>query len=149
MLPDINVLVAAHRADHPQHEPAAFWLNQTLKGADKGEALLVPMSVISGFLRLVTNVRIFPMPTSSVRAVDFIDWLLDAAPAKLLEEVSEWTVLRSLMLNNKLAANQVPDAHLAAIAISLSEPFVTFDKGFRRLLPRSLLVLLPAVKSPP
>lgn len=29
-------------------------------------------------------------------------------------------------------------------AFILSEPFVTFEKGFRQLLPKSLLVLLPA-----
>jgi hypothetical protein len=31
---------------------------------------------------------------------------------------------------------------LAALSLSFSEPLVTFDKGFRQLLPRSLLVLL-------
>jgi hypothetical protein len=30
------------------------------------------------------------------------------------------------------------------LVLSRSEPFVTFDKGFRALLPRSLLVLLPS-----
>jgi uncharacterized protein len=145
MLPDINVLVAAHRADHPQHKVATDWLKRTLKSADDGQVLVVPMQVISGFLRLVTNAKIFPTPTSAAQAVDFVDWLLEDANVHLLEQSSEWTSFRGLLLDKQLSANAVPDAHLAALSLSLSEPFVTFDKGFRQLLPRSLLVLLHAI----
>ena len=105
----------------------------------------MPMAVISGFLRLVTNVRIFPNPTVAQKAVDFVDWLLESRSVRLMGDSSEWVSFRSLMLQRNLAANQVPDAWLAALCISTGEPFVTFDKGFRLLLPRSLLVLLPAV----
>jgi uncharacterized protein len=145
MLPDINVLVAAHRADHPQHKAATDWLKRTLKNADDGQVLVVPMQVISGFMRLVTNAKIFPNPSSTVQAVDFVDWLLEDLHVRLLGQTSEWTSFRNLVLDKQLSANQVPDAHLAALSISLGEPFVTFDKGFRRLLPKSLLVLLPSV----
>lgn len=145
MLPDINVLVAAHRADHPQHKTATDWLKRALKDAKDGQVLVLPMQVLSGFLRLVTNAKIFPNPSFSVQAVDFVDWLLEDSHVRLLGQTSEWTSFRSLILDKQLSANQVPDAHLAALALSLSEPFVTFDKGFRQLLPRSLLVLLPAV----
>jgi uncharacterized protein len=144
MLPDINVLVAAHRADHPQHKVAADWLKRTLKEGKDGQVLMLPMQVISGFLRLVTNTKIFLNPSASQQAVDFVDWLLENAHVRLLGQTSEWTSFRSLVLDKQLSANQVPDAHLAALSISLSDPFVTFDKGFRQLLPRSLLVLLPA-----
>jgi uncharacterized protein len=144
MLPDINVLVAAHRADHPQHKAAADWLKKTLNDAKDGQILVLPMQVLSGFLRLVTNVKIFPNPSSSVQAVDFVDWLLEDPQVRLLGQTSEWISFRGLVLEKQLSANQVPDAHLAALSISLSEPFVTFDKGFRQLLSKSLLVLLPA-----
>jgi uncharacterized protein len=145
MLPDINVLVAAHRADHPQHKAAADWLKRTLKDGKDGQVLMLPMQVISVFLRLVTNTKIFLNPSASQQAVDFVDWLLEDSHVLLLGQTSEWASLRSLILDKQLSANQVPDAHLAALSLSLSEPFVTFDKGFRQLLPRSLLVLLPAV----
>ncbi len=144
MLPDINVLIAAHRADHPQNKVAADWLTRTLGAGNDGQVLVLPMQVISGFLRLVTHARIFPRPSSVAQAVDFVDWLLEDTHVRLLGQTSEWTSFRSLVLAKQLKANQVPDAHLAALCVSLSEPFVTFDKGFRQLLPRSLLVLLPA-----
>jgi uncharacterized protein len=145
MLPDINVLVAAHRADHPQHKVAAEWLKQTFKDAKDGQQLVLPMQVISGFISLVTNPKIFFNPSSITQSVDFIDWLLEDAQVRLLGQTAEWASFRTLLLDKKLSANHVPDAHLAALSISLGEPFVTFDKGFRQLLPRALLVLLPAV----
>ena len=145
MLPDINVLVAAHRADHPQHKVAAEWLKKTFKDTKDGQQLVLPMQVISGFIRLVTNPKIFFNPSSTTQSVDFIDWLLEDAQVRLLGQTAEWASFRTLLLDKKLSANHVPDAHLAALSINLGEPFVTFDKGFRQLLPRSLLVLLPAV----
>jgi uncharacterized protein len=145
MLPDINVLVAAHRVDHPHHKAAADWLQRSLKEAKDGQLLVVPMQVVSGFVRLVTHAKIFIHPSTTAQAVDFIDWLLEDPQVRLLGHTCEWTSFRTLLLDKQLSANHVPDAYLAALSISLSEPFVTFDKGFRQLLPRSLLVLLPAV----
>ena len=144
MLPDVNVLVAAFRKDHSQHRVAADWLNQTLAINVDGQLLLLPIGVISSFLRLVTQPKIFPTPTPIERAVDFIDWLLENPKAKLANAGTEWKDMRGLVLTKQLSANQIPDAQLAAMPISLSEPFVTFDKGFRQLLPPSLLVVLRA-----
>jgi uncharacterized protein len=142
MLPDVNVLVAAFRKDHAQHRIAANWLDKALTTAADGQLMLLPIGVISSFLRLVTQAKIFPAPTPIERAVDFIDWLLEDPKVKLTSTSTEWTDMRSLVLKKQLSANQIPDAQLAATCIHLSEPFVTFDKGFRQLLPPSLLVLL-------
>ena len=92
MLPDINVLVAAHRVDHPQHKVAADWLARILKDSKDGQVLVLPMQVISGFLRLVTNAKIFSVPSSSAQAVDFVDWLLEDAHVRLPGNTSEWVV---------------------------------------------------------
>ena len=144
MLPDTNILVAAFRTDHVHHAAAHQWLKQYLKESREGQKLVLPMQVVSGFIRLVTNVRIFPLVSNSAQAVEFIDWLLTDPKVQLLSQSSEWPVMRQLVIDKKLSANHIPDAWLASLAISLSESFVTFDKGFRQLLPRSLLVLLPA-----
>lgn len=53
------------------------------------------------------------------------------------------SVFRQLVLDQTLTGNQVPDGWLAVLSVSLSEPFVTFDKDFRKLLPRRLLEVLP------
>lgn len=140
MLPDVNVLVAAHHGDHSHHAVAASWLNSTLD--DAAQRLVLPMPVVGGFLRLATHPRVFLTPSSAAHAIDFVDWLLENDRVGLHGGASEWPAFRRLMLERKLAANEVPDAWLAALSLGLSEPFVTFDKGFRKLLPRNLLVLL-------
>ena len=144
MLPDVNLLVAAFRKDHVQHAVAAQWLTQAFASASNGQLLRLPVGVLSSFLRLATNAKIFPTPTPVDQAVDFVDWLLEHPNAIVVERSQEWPRLRKMVLDKGLAGNQIPDAQLAALAISLGEPFVTFDKGFRKLLPPSLLVLLAA-----
>lgn len=144
MLPDINVLVAAYRSDHPHHANGAEWLNNTLADSGGVKRLVLPMQVLAGFMRIVTNVRIFPDASSTHHALQFLDWLIDDARVSMMVQGSEWPEFRKLVHGRQLRANDVPDAWLAALSISFSEPLVTFDKGFRQLLPRSLLVLLPA-----
>ena len=145
MLADVNVLVAAFRKDHPQHRAAAQWLRETVTASRDGQVLRLPLGVVSSFLRLVTNGKIFTAPSPIEKAIDFADWLLEDPNVSLADSAKEWPHLRQLALDKHLAGNQIPDAHLAALSIALGEPFVTFDKGFRKLLPPSLLVLLAAV----
>ena len=144
MLVDINVLVAAARSDHAQHAVAQKWLNDFLDTPYPAPPLLLTMPVVAGFIRLVTNSRVFKEPTSPAEALDYIKNLLSIPEISRVEKSNEWDSFYKLVSEKNLAANDVPDAWLASLAISLSEPFATFDKGFKQLLPRSLLVLLPA-----
>jgi uncharacterized protein len=142
VLIDVNVLVAAHREDHPNHKIAEKWLMETVNGGDASVFLVMSVGIVSSFLRLVTNSKLFPEPSSTAEAIDFIDWLLESKKAQFIQSTNEWESFRSIVLDGGLIVNSIPDAHLASLALSLSEPFVTFDKGFKPLLPRSLLVLL-------
>ena len=94
--------------------------------------------------QVITNKRIFAMATPAAQAVEYVDSLLNDPKVQLLTATNEWPVMRQLVADNRATDNHIPDAWLASLAISLSESFATFDKGFRQLLPRSLLVLLPA-----
>jgi uncharacterized protein len=144
MILDVNVLVAAHHPTHQHHATAAQWILQRLSNGQNTAVapLTLAMPVISGFLRLVTHSKIFADPSSSAQAVNFIDWLLEDYNTRLIGQTTEWQHFRTLILSQKLHSNDIPDAWLASLALSLGEPFVTFDKGFRQLLPKSLLVLL-------
>ena len=76
MTPDVNVLVAASRSDHPHHGVAIDWLEAALVSCLHGERLrLLPM-VTAGFLRLVTHPRVFVEPTPLAVAQDFLTALL-------------------------------------------------------------------------
>ncbi|WP_297472677.1 hypothetical protein [Ferrovum sp.] len=53
MTPDVNILVAACRQDHPHHERALDWLEEAIASSSGRSLVNLPMAV-SGFLRLVT-----------------------------------------------------------------------------------------------
>jgi len=79
MAPDINVLVAASRSDHPNHSVARERLEEAIEACEGGGSIEILPMVAAGFLRLVTNVRVFPDPSPIKEAVAFIDALLARA----------------------------------------------------------------------
>lgn len=140
---DINVLVAAFRSDHPHSASARDWLARARHSCAEGSATLtlLPM-VIAGFLRLVTNRRVFVNPDSIDGAIAFIDALLESPGAELRASGGEWPLLRDKLLTLDLQGNFVTDAWIAAATEVLSEHLVTFDRDFKRLLPPRDLTLL-------
>ena len=55
MTPDVNVLVAASRTDHPHHAVARDWLEEALGRSSTGAAFTLMPMVLASFLRLVTS----------------------------------------------------------------------------------------------
>jgi toxin-antitoxin system PIN domain toxin len=142
MIPDLNVLLAASRIDHPQHSPALGWLKQAIAECDAGGSIeLLPM-VAAGFLRISTNLKVFVSPMTIGAAVDFIESLLRIPGVDMPELGREWPALRQLSLDHDLKANAITDAWIAAAVRTLGSHLVTFDRGFTRLLGRTELTLL-------
>lgn len=137
MTPDVNVLVAASRSDHPQHRAARDWLEQAIADANQGTSLKLQPMVIASFLRLVTHPRIFVNPTPITEALRFVEALLASPGVEQPALGAEWPVFRRLCADKALAANDVPDAWLAAAAIHQGEHVVSFDADFKRLLSRA------------
>jgi hypothetical protein len=142
MTPDINVLVAASRDDHPQHAIARDWLEAAIGACESGGSIEVLPMIAAGFLRLVTNSRVFPDPSPIKEALAFMDALLAAPGVDMPESGREWPNLRRLCLDGKLAGNAIPDAWIAAAVKVMNGRLVTFDRGFMRLLGKSELMLL-------
>lgn len=142
MTPDVNLLVAASRSDHPHHAVAHAWLTESILQAAAGRSLFVMPMVAASLLRLVTNSRVFANPTPIAQAVAFIDALLSAPGVRMPEVGPEWPILRSLCLDKSLQANDLPDAWLAAAVRQHGDHLATFDADFRKLLKRSELTLL-------
>jgi len=145
MAPDLNVLLAASRTDHPQHKPALHWLEQAVTACDTGSSVEVLPMVATGFLRLATNPRVFVTPTSIDAATAFLDSLLSVPGVDMPELGREWPTLGQLCRDHDLRANAITDAWIAAAVRTLGSHLVTFDRGFSRLLGRTqLTVLKPA-----
>ncbi len=142
MTPDVNVLVAASRSDHPHHAVARAWLEEAVGAADTGATLTLMPMVLASFLRLVTSPRIFQLPTPIDDAVAFIDALLASPGVQLASLGPEWLKLRQLCLDKQLGGNDLPDAWLSAAVVQLGEHLVSFDRGFRKLLGRGQFTLL-------
>lgn len=127
---DVNVLVLAHRADLADNDRYGQLLESWANGL---EPVGVPDMVLSGFLRVVTNRRVFAEPTTSTEAWDSVDRLL-GAPAVALLRASErhWTHFRRLANDIEARGPDVADAYLAAYAVDNNATFVSADRRFAR-----------------
>src|SRR5574337_934368 len=142
MTPDVNVLVAASRSDHPHHAVARTWLDEALEAAESGATFTLMPMVVASVLRLVTSPKIFRQPTPVADAVDYIDAILSMPGVRLASLGPEWPKLRQLCLDKQLGGNDLPDAWLAAAADQFGEHLVSFDRDFRKLLGRTRFTLL-------
>ena len=137
MAPDVNVLVAASRSDHPHHTVARSWLKEALAAAEGGALFTLMPMVMTSMLRLVTSPKVFVQPTPVADAVAFVDAIMAAPGVQLASLGPEWPTLRQLCLDKKLADNDLPDGWLAAAVELHAEHLVSFDRDFKKLLPRA------------
>ena len=142
MTPDVNVLVAAARSDHPHHAVAHAWLERAAAAAAAGSTLVLMPMVLASFLRLVTSPKIFKAPTPVDDAIAFVDALFAVPGVHLAVLGPEWPRLRQLCLDKQLSGNSLPDAWLAAATMHLGEHLVSFDRDFRKLVGRTQFTLL-------
>jgi toxin-antitoxin system PIN domain toxin len=142
MTPDVSVLVAASRSDHPHHPVANRWLEESLAACALGQRLAVLPMVATGFLRLVTHPRVFVEPTPLQAAQDFLAALLAVAGVELLPLAGEWPLLEPLCREHQLVGNAISDGWIAAAVLARRQVLVTFDRDFLPLLPPRQLLLL-------
>jgi uncharacterized protein len=127
---DVNIVLAAHRGDHPQHRPVRAWFDETVAG---DEPFAVPDLVWAPFLRLTTNCRIFEVPTPRADAFAFIEAAC-AQPhhLRLTPGPRHLALLRDLCDEADAAGDLVPDAVIGAVAVEYSCELVTLDRDFAR-----------------
>lgn len=142
MTPDVNVLVAAATPDHSHHREAHAWLAGALSACATGGSVEILPMVAAGFLRLVTNARIFPRPLSARDGVAFLKAILGVPGATMPALGAEWARVERLCVDLGLAANDIPDAWIAAAVSVNGLHLVTFDAGFAQLLRPSEFTLL-------
>lgn len=142
MIPDVNVLVAASRSDHPHHKVAYACLADAVAACVDGASLKLMPMVAASYLRLVTNLKIFLQPTPIEIAVGFLDALLAVQGVEMPPVGAEWPIVRQLCIERKLSANGIPDVWLAAVVVQFGEHLVTFDADFKKLLRRTQVTVL-------
>ena len=130
ILVDANLLVCAHVSSFRQHQAARSWLDGRLNGfAPVG----LPWASILGFIRLVSNPRIFRQPEPIAAAwAQAESWL--SGPTVWIPQPAERhrEILGGFLRTVVTRANLVPDAHLAALAIEHGLTLCSTDADFSR-----------------
>ena len=127
---DLNVLIYAVHPDSAHHSVVRVHWNEMLNG---DETVALPWIVVTGFLRLATNPRMFARPLAPEAACEAIDeWLALDVVVVPVEKAHHWSVLRRLIVETGTAANLVTDAHIAAIALTHDATVVSCDRDFGR-----------------
>lgn len=130
LAPDVNVLVYAHRLESPDHGRYADWLTRMATGP---EPFGLSDLVCAGFVRIVTNARIWRPATSLDVALAFVDHLRRRRSCRLLTPGSgTWSVFARLVTAAGGRGKLVADAYLAALAIEHGCTLATCDGDFAR-----------------
>jgi uncharacterized protein len=129
-LVDVNVLVYAFREDAPGHAPHNEWLTGLVQS---DEAYAVSDHVLSGFLRVVTDPRVFHPPTPVDAALVFANAFRQQPNAVAVHPgARHWDIFAKLCRDADARGNLIPDAWLAALAIESGCEFITTDRDYSR-----------------
>jgi toxin-antitoxin system PIN domain toxin len=138
---DVNVVLAAHRRDHPHHGTVRPWFDDLVT---YDEPFTVPALVWASFLSLATNRRIFGVPTPRAQAWAFVDATTDQPNHLLLGPgPRHLALLRRLGDEGDALGDLVPDAVIAAVAAEHGCDVATLDRDFARFPSVGHLLLRP------
>ena len=130
VLPDVNVLVYAHREDAAGHPDYREWLERVING---DESYGMSEIVLSGFVRIVTHPKVFRTPSALADAFAFADQVRSQPNCVRIEPgVRHWQIFERLCRESGARGNVVPDAYLAAMAIEAGCEWITTDRDFSR-----------------
>lgn len=131
VLPDVNILVYAFRRESSGHAAYRAWLADVVNGAAE---LALAEGTLAGFLRIVTNARIYADPAPTSRAMAFADGVRRARRRRWVAVTdSVWSRFEAILeADPQVRGNLVPDAWLAALALAHGCRLATADRGFAR-----------------
>ena len=130
ILPDVNILVYAFRADTSGHKDCRKWL----EGVINGDALYgMSPQVLSAVVRITTHPRIFAQPSSLDEVFQFCGVLLDQSQCRIIQPGERhWDIFKRLCTLADARGNLVPDAWYAALAIEAGCEWTTLDRDYAR-----------------
>ena len=132
LLPDVNILVYAHREDSPQHAQSLRWLERLI---NSDEAFAMSELVLSGFLRIVTHPKIFNPPSTLQNALTFVNQIRNQTNCVIVSpQERHWEIFTNLCKEANAKGNLIPDAYHAALAIETGSKWITTDQDFSRFL---------------
>ena len=130
ILVDANILLYAENSLHPRNRKARKWWDDQLSGS---RSVCLCWTVLSAFIRIGTNPRVFESPLSLEQAVARVQSWLEQPCARVVRPTDRhWTVFQQMLSDGQAVANLVTDAHLAALAIEHGCRLASTDSDFAR-----------------
>jgi len=128
IIPDVNILVSAHRASHQHHKEAKNWLSEALIGKER--IGIWDVSLISAF-RIITNSRIFADPSPANTALHYLDQVRNAPASRRIESGPKfWGHFLDAVELKPVSGTDASDAMLVALAFEYDATIATFDRDF-------------------
>ena len=120
----------AGREDSHFHLEAKIWLEGALNGS---QSVCVFDPTLASFLRIVTNRRIFKVPTPLPIALAFVRTIRLAPASRVVTSgPNHWVIFEQLCGEINAGGDDIPDAYLAALAIENNCDLMSTDGGFAR-----------------
>jgi toxin-antitoxin system PIN domain toxin len=136
LMPDVNVLVYAHREDEAVHAHYRRWLEERVNGR---EPFALSVLAAVGFVRIVTSSRIYASPSPLHVALATIDALAAHPLCRLVAPGADhWRRVAELCRASSATGKLVADAQHAAVAMAAGCIWVTRDADFGRFAEHGL-----------
>ena len=130
ILPDVNVLIYAFRADSKQHEEFHDWLLETVSG---DAAFGLSEQVLASVVRITTHPKIYAKPSKTEEAFSFCDTLRELPNCALIRPgARHWEIFHRICLQSEVKGNLVQDAWLAALALESGCEWITTNRDYAR-----------------
>jgi uncharacterized protein len=130
ILPDVNVLVYAFRADFVQHAVCRRWLIDVISGDAR---FGMSPATLAAVVRITTNPRAFKEPSAIEEAFGFCEDLLNQPHCQVVEPGERhWDIFRRLCIASGTKGPRVGDAWFAALAIEWGCEWITLDRDYAR-----------------
>ena len=130
VLPDVNILIYAHRKDTAQHDAARRWVEAMIRS---DRAYGMSELVVSAFIRIVTHPRVFTTPSPLAAALAFADDVMAPPHAvRIAPGPRHWAIFTELCRGSNAKGNLIADAYLAALAIESGCEWVSTDGDYAR-----------------
>jgi uncharacterized protein len=128
---DTNILVYAHRSDMSFHSKADQFLSDLINDST---SIAIPYPCLSEFLSIVTNPKIFKIPSPREIALQELENFLSLPNVYCIGELTGYfSLYKEISIKAKISGGEFHDARIAAICIQHEiKLFYSADRDFNR-----------------
>lgn len=128
---DTNILVYAHRSDMSFHSKADQFLSDLINDST---SIAIPYPCLSEFLSIVTNPKIFKIPSPREIALQELENFLTLPNVYCIGELTGYfSLYKEISIKAKISGGEFHDARIAAICIQHEiKVFYSADRDFNR-----------------